>query len=479
MARRPRPRRRDVDLSALYLISQQERFSLTRLIALALTAAALSVSSAHAQPSPDGDWDGALEIQGGMKLALVMHLGDARSTVDSPDQNAFGLPATLSHIGAAITVEMPSVAARFDGAISPDGRSLDGGFTQSGRTLPLHFARRAAGAPSPMRNRPQTPQPPFPYSARDVSFPSPGGVLAGTLSRPPGAGPFPAVVMIAGSGPQTRDEAVEGHKIFLVIADRLTRAGVAVLRYDKRGIGASTGSYATATGADFTADAEAAVAWLRAQPGIARVGLIGHSEGAEIAPRVADQDPGVAFVVLLAAPAIPGYQTILTQQRAIMLASGARPAEVEAQGALEQRLLEAVRAAPDAASAQAAAEKALAEAGMRPERAAAEARGLASPWYREFLNDDPAPALRRLRQPTLVVAGSKDLQILPDLNLPVIRAALADNKDAKIVELDGLNHLLQPATTGAPSEYGDIPVTVAPAALDLITDWVVERSKRP
>jgi hypothetical protein len=345
-------------------------------------------------------------------------------------------------------------------------------------SMSAHFTRRAPGAAAPVPDRPQTPHPPFPYQVRDVSFAGGAGeMLAGTLSQPPGAGPFPAVVMIAGSGPQNRDETVEGHKIFLVIADRLTRAGIAVLRYDKRGVGGSKGSYVTATTADFAADAEAAAGWLRTQPGIGKLGLIGHSEGAEIAPIVANEDPKVAFVVLLSAPGLDGAQTILSQQRAVLLASGASPAEVEAKEALEQRVLEAVRAAPDPAAAQAAAAKTLAEAGVPAEQAAAEARQVASPWYRQFLDDDPAPALRKLRQPTLVVAGSKDLQVLPDLNLPVIRAALASNKATKIVEFDGLNHLLQPATTGAPSEYGTIPITVDPAALDLITDWVTKQGR--
>jgi pimeloyl-ACP methyl ester carboxylesterase len=450
------------------------------LIATALLGLASVAQAQTPLPTPPitGDWDGALKVPAGIELPLTLHFTPAGATLDSPDQNAAGVPVQVSQSGGAVTVDLTASKARFVGALSPDGQTLEGPFTQGGMTLSAHFTRRAPGVAAPVRDRPQTPHPPFPYTNQEVSFTSEGRiVLAGTLSRPPGAGPFPAVVMIAGSGPQNRDETVEGHKIFLVIADRLTRAGIAVLRYDKRGIGASKGSYAAATGADFAADAEAAVAWLRGQPGVGKIGLIGHSEGAEIAPVVANKDPRVAFVVLLSAPGLDGEQTILTQQRAILLASGASPSEVEAKGELERRLLDAVRAAPDELAAKAAAEKLLTDSGLSAEAAAAQAKGLASPWYRQFLDDDPAPALRMLRQPALVVAGSKDLQVLPDLNLPVIRAALADNKAAKIVELDGLNHLLQPATTGAPSEYGTIPITVAPAALDLITDWVVARGR--
>jgi pimeloyl-ACP methyl ester carboxylesterase len=252
-----------------------------------------------------------------------------------------------------------------------------------------------------------------------------------------------------------------------------------VLRYDKRGIGDSKGDYASATGADFAADASGALAWLRDQPGISagNVGLIGHSEGAEIAPEVANADAKVAFVVLLAAPAVPGAEIIAAQQKAILLAGGVAPAEVEKKNAIERRLLGEVRRAPDEASAINAATAVLRSAGVPSDAAAAEARQVASPWFRAFLNDDPAPALRLLRQPVLVISGSKDLQVLPDQNLPVIRKALAGNKGAKIVELPGLNHLLQPAKTGAPSEYGTIATSVDPAALDLISEWVTERRR--
>jgi hypothetical protein len=447
-----------------------------------IAAAVLGFTSmAQAQTTPQtplitGDWDRALKVPAGIELPLSLHFTAAGATLDSPDQGAAGVPVQVTQSGNTVTVDLTKSKARFVGSLSADGKTLEGPFTQGGMSMSAHFTRRAPGAAAPVRDRPQTPHPPFPYAVREVSFAGGSGqVMAGTLSQPNGAGPFPAVVMIAGSGPQNRDENVEGHKIFLVIADRLNRAGIAVLRYDKRGIGASKGSYATATSADFAADAEAAVAWLRGQPGIGRIGLIGHSEGAEIAPVVADKDPRVAFVVLLSAPGLDGEQTILTQQRAILLASGAAPAEVEAKGELERRLLDAVRAAPNEATA--AAEKLLTGAGLTPEAASAQAGSLASPWYRQFLDDDPIPALRALRQPALVIAGSKDLQVLPDLNLPPIRAALANNKDARIIELPGLNHLLQPATTGAPSEYGTITTTVAPAALDLITGWVVERGR--
>jgi pimeloyl-ACP methyl ester carboxylesterase len=450
--------------------------------ALFAIAFVMFAATAHAQTPPPlaGDWDGGLKIPAGMELPLILHLTDKDGVLYSPDQSPKGVATTLSRTGDAVVVELPTIKGRLTATLSADGKNLTGTFAQGGATMPVHFARRAPGAAAPQRDRPQTPKPPFPYETQDVTFTGGGGaVLAGTLSRPKGAGPFPAVVMIAGSGPQARDENVEGHKIFLVIADRLNRAGIAVLRYDKRGVGESKGSYTTATTTDFTADAEAAVAWLRAQPGIAKgkLGLIGHSEGAEIAPVVAEHDPHIAFVVLLSTPAISGLETIVSQQRAIAEADGVPDATANAQSSLERRVLELVRQSLDEASAKAAVVKVLEQVGLSPAQAAVQAGQVSTPWFREFLNDDPASALARLRQPTLVVAGSKDLQVLPDMNLPVIRKALAGNRGAKIVELDGLNHLLQPAKTGAPSEYGTTSISVAPAALDLITDWVVQRAR--
>ena len=212
---------------------------------------------------------------------------------------------------------------------------------------------------------------------------------------------------------------------------------IVVLRYDKRGVGASQGNYSTATTADFAFDAKSAVSWLSAQPHIAKskIGLIGHSDGAEIAPRLANRDAQVAFVVLLSTPAQPGADIIASQMLAIALASGVPKAEAEKQHALEVKILDAVRHSTDRASAEAAVEKLLTQAGLPAGKASAKAKEVSSPWFRAFLDDDPAPALRKLTKPTLVIAGSKDLQVDPAANMPIIRAALAKNADARIVEL--------------------------------------------
>lgn len=429
----------------------------------------------------DGDWDGGVRVAAGTDLPLTLHLRGGASTMDSPDQGAANVQLIVTRQGDDIVVEVPSAKGVFTLRPAADGQSLAGTLAQRDAQLPAHFARRVAGAPVPIRDRPQMPKPPFPYGAKEVQFASdPGVMLAGTLIRPAGAGPRPAVVLIAGSGPQNRDETVSGHKPFLIIADRLARAGIAVLRYDKRGVGESSGDYRGATAADFATDGRAALAWLRRQPGIDpnRIGLIGHSEGAEIAPEIARGNPDVAFLVLLAPPGVRGDQVLLTQKRAIELASG-MPADIVDQSmANETDLIAAVKTSPDAGTVRAKVSTLLVARGVPAERAAAIAVDAASPAFRGLLDRDPIPALKMLDQPVLVIAGTRDLQVLPDVNLPPIRAALAGDRHARIVLMPGLNHLFQPATTGLPQEYVGIPTTIDPAVLDLIEHWVTAEAKR-
>jgi dienelactone hydrolase len=409
-----------------------------------------------------------------MELPIILHFDDQRSTLVSPEQSPKPVPVAVTRSGNAVTVDIAMIGSKFVGTLSGDGKVLDGTFSQSGMALPAHFAHRAPGAAAPVAARPQTPKPPFPYASTDVSFTSADGTaLAGTLTRPAGVANAPAVVLIAGSGPNTRDEPISGHKPFLLLADRLTRAGIAVLRYDKRGVGGSGGRYSEATETEFIADAAAAAAWLRTQPGIdpAHVGLIGHSEGAEIAPEVA-HDPKIAFVAMLAPPGMKGGDVILSQRRAIELAMGVPPAQVEQGQATEKLMIEAALSSDDPAVIRARIIDLLKSKGMPDGQAQAIAGETASTAFRVFLAHDPIPAIRALKVPTLVVLGSKDLQVVPADNLPAIRTALAGHKDTKIIELPGLNHLLQPAIKGTPAEYQKMETTIDEGALTLIVDWV-------
>ena len=457
---------------------------------LSLTIAA-AVSIAGAQ-TPAGElagrWEGRIAA-GGQSLRIVLNVDAVGgATIDSPDQGANGLQVSgLSVSGGVVRFSIPAAGGAFEGALVDGGRTLNGVLTQGGASLPLVLSRvleltpsapPAAVAPEPVADaRPQTPQAPFPYRSEDVviSTPTPGVQLAGTLTVPEGAGPFPAVLLITGSGQQDRDETVFGHKPFLVLADALSRRGVAVLRVDDRGVGGSTGPAATATSADFAIDAGAAFAFLEARPEIApdRVGLIGHSEGGTIAPLVAQSDPRVAFIVMIAGSAVSGGDLLVEQSRAIQQASGIAPAMVEGNVALQSRIMRAVATNADSPEAAITAVDAiLAEAGQPQAQRQAVAAQLLAPWTRWFVAHDPAPSLAALRIPVLAIYGGKDVQVPAEQNATALRAALPS---AEIVVLPGLNHLMQPANTGLVAEYQTIQTTFDPAALTAIVDWVAAR----
>jgi pimeloyl-ACP methyl ester carboxylesterase len=362
---------------------------------------------------------------------------------------------------------------------------LAGAFLASAAAAPASAqpaAQTAAyAAASTYPDRPQTPKPPFPYTSEEVAFDSTPGVrLAGTLTLPKGPGPFPVALLIVGSGPHDRDETIFGHKPFLVLADDLTRRGIAVLRYDKRGAGGSTGRSPDVTTADFAVDARAAVAFLRTRTDIdpSRVGLIGHSEGGAIAPMVAADDPKIAFVVMMAGPGVPGDELLVAQNRAILKAAGGSEAALTAAEQANRRIYEIVKSQVSDAEAEAQVQAILVGLGQGPLQARAGAAQAAAPWIRWWLRYDPRPALTKLRCPVLAIDGSKDLQVVAAQNLPEIRKALKDDPDATVIELPGLNHLFQTAGTGAASEYAQIPETIAPIALTTIGDWVVAHTKR-
>ncbi|HEV2106289.1 MAG TPA: alpha/beta hydrolase [Candidatus Eisenbacteria bacterium] len=437
-----------------------------------------------------GDWNGALDA-GGRRLHLTFHLnrdaqGRLGGTLDSPDQGASGIPLdSVSSAGDTLRVTLLHGGARFTGAFAAEG--IRGTWYQSGFGFPLDLGRGAAT----VRVRPQDPVPPFPYAARDttVANAAAGVSLACTVTLPPGKGPFPAVLLITGSGAQDRDEALLGHRPFLVLADHLTRHGFAVMRCDDRGTARSTGVFAAATTRDFVGDARAEFEALRRWPGVdpRRVGLVGHSEGGVIAPWLAASDPRVAFVVLLAGPGIPGDSLLVLQTEAIERASGAGDSSVAATGALEHRLLADIIAGADSAALARGLATRIADRLRGQGRSGADAdavaamqtRMLLSPWFRAFIAHDPRPDLRRTRCPVLAMNGSLDAQVPAAENLPAVAAALREggNRDVRIVELPGLNHLFQTATTGLPAEYGAIDETFAPAALDTLTDWLVAHAR--
>jgi pimeloyl-ACP methyl ester carboxylesterase len=398
----------------------------------------------------------------------------------------------IRHEGAPVELGWKAVGAQW---ILEFGEQPTCSFSQRGLTLEcdIEAVDEAEFAELIQPDRPQTPKPPFPYAVELVEFANASATnvkLAGTLTIPEGKGPHPAVVLITGSGPQDRDETIFGHKPFAVLADHLSRHGIAVLRYDDRGVAGSTGDLANATMDDFATDAWAAVEFLLTRPEIdaKRIGLIGHSEGAVVGPAVAAAHAKqIAFVVMLAGTGVTGQEVVRHQLELIMKVGGASEDIIARELGFAARMHAAVLGSKPG-EARAALEPILKEwyDGLDPsermaigefEQALTDRAGpLDSPWMRHFLAYDPAPTLTKLKMPVLVLNGELDLQVDPDQNLPPIEKALKKNKRAQFVRLPGLNHLFQPATTGSPNEYPTIAITFDPAVLDRISRWVREQT---
>jgi pimeloyl-ACP methyl ester carboxylesterase len=437
-------------------------------------------------PSFEGTWFGTL-LAGGTKLRLALHVtagagGALTGTLDSLDQSAMGIAASdVSVNGRSVVVSFPSIGGSFEGALSEDGKRLAGTWKQGAAALPLTLEKVEK---IPEVRRPQEPRKPYPYDEEEVAYENKaGGVkLAGTLTLPRSKGPHSAVLLLTGSGPQDRNESVMGHKPFLVLADYLTRRGIAVLRADDRGVGGSSGVLVNSTEDDFASDALAGVALLRARKDIdpARIGLLGHSEGGLVGTLAATRSADVAFLVLMAGPGVPGDEIILKQVALMQEKAG-----VPENTATESKLLAILKQEKDNDAALAKMQKAdAASAEQTPEdmRKAkqAELRLMVTPWYRSFIACDPRPLLRQLKIPVLALNGLLDAQVSPGQNLPAIEAALkaGGNKDFTIAPMPGLNHLFQKAQTGMLNEYDEIEETINPAALQKIGDWVVAHTAR-
>ncbi len=433
----------------------------------------------------DGSWLGALDL-GGIKLRLLFQITSTpeglQATLKSLDQGGVIIPVTsIKQDDAKVTIEINGIKGSFSGTLDKDLATMEGTWSQNGPPMPLTLKKTDAEKLQTVVPHPQEPKKPYPYRSEDVSYENksaPGVTLAATLTLPQGKGPFPAVLLITGSGPQDRDEALLGHRPFLVLSDYLTRHGIAVLRADDRGVAKSTGNFATATTADFATDAEAGIAYLKTRPeiNIHKIGLIGHSEGAVIAPMVAARNHDVAFIVMMAGTGVPGDAVLAEQAKLILEAKGVPAEKAARQGQIQLEVLELAKEEKDPA----VLEKKLHEklgAEVPEAQIGAAIQTINTPWMRYFITYDPATALSKVTCPVLVLNGEKDLQVSPQQNLPAIRKALeaAGNKHFEIVELPGLNHLFQTAKTGSPAEYSQIEETIAPVALDKIASWILKQ----
>ena len=435
----------------------------------------------------EGLWQGALQTRG-LRLRYQLHVshdseGELIGALDSLDQSVSGLPAiNVTLKDSAFHFEIPAMGGTYDGALNAEKNAMAGSWSQSGQTASVEFKR--SDQPLELR-RPQNPTKPYPYREEDVTFSNASAkvTLSGTLTLPKGSGPFPAAVLVAGSGPHDRDESLENHKPFLVLSDFLTRQGIAVLRYDKRGIGKSTGSADSATTLDLASDTAAAIDFLKNRKDIdsAHVGLIGHSEGAMIAPYVAAHSKEVAWVVLLAAPVTKGQDTLLNQSELIARASGLTEPEILASLDFDRNAYNLVREEKNPAALTEKLKSFVKSSGldgvMPPTVLEPQLRMLTSPWFRFFLDYDPLPSLQNTKCPVLALYGQKDLQVPAKTNLPLLQKALsdADNTQADIRQLADLNHLFQHAYSGSPAEYGAIEETFSPEALQIISDWLQPR----
>jgi pimeloyl-ACP methyl ester carboxylesterase len=429
-----------------------------------------------------GDWVG--QMNGGFKVRIHFEKTDSgySGKLINPSGNETVLDQVTSD-GTQVHFAVNKLNLSYDGEWNEQEKVWTGNLTFQ-QVYPLILRRATAeDMGTVVHKRPQEEAidtGPAPYVQREIHFANmtAHNQIAGVLSLPTGDGPFPAVVLIPGTGHNTRDEGVWGHKVFLVLADTLTRNGFAVLRYDKRGVGGSSGSYDAATTVDFTSDAEAAIVWLKSQSHIdaRRIGVLGHSEGGIIAPAVATSDKGVAFVVMIAGPCIRGDKLFVLQSAMTAKAYGAPDDYIAKRKVFDEELYSAIISAPSESTAldraKAMITRGVADKIIDANEAESLAKDDTTAWERYFLAYDPAPTLAQVTVPILVLNGSLDVQVPAKENLASARQALKNNPKATVVELPGMNHLLQDAKTGAPNEYNDIEQTMSPTALETITDWL-------
>lgn len=439
-----------------------------------------------------GSWSGTLDIMGN-KLPIVFNIEKTDTVyvtkMDSPAQNAFGLPTNrTSFANNKLEIIASGLGIFYQGTL--DGDSISGTFNQGGMPFPLVLKQ----SDKPVFNRPQEPKPPFPYKTEEIFFENKTDkiLLAGTFTVPDSAGTFPTVILTAGSGPNDRDETILGHKPFLVIADHLTRNGFAVLRYDKRGVGQSKGDFARATVQDFTADAESAINYLKTRKEVNKsaIGLIGHSEGGMVVPMVASKNRSVKFIVLLAAPGIKGMEIVLEQNRLGLAALNMEPENLDKSLKLINELLYDLTKWENTEVERTVLRDRLSQLWeqfpllvklklKKDSYVRNQFNEMVKPGYRSFLKTNPADFLQKVKCAVLAINGEKDTQVSADVNLNAIKTALDMSKNYRyeIKKYPNLNHLFQESETGNLDEYGEIEQTISPEVLEDITVWLKKQVK--
>ena len=435
-----------------------------------------------------GQWNGLLKVPGA-ELRIVANITKTEtgyvSTLDSPDQNAKGIPvATTTFENSILKLEIPVINGSYEGTLNSDN-IIVGKLTQNGQSFDVNLSKEIVQ--KQVFSRPQEPKKPYPYYTEDVKFVNKTAnvTLGGTLSLPKKEGNFPVVILITGSGAENRDEEIFGHKPFLILSDYLTKKGIAVLRLDDRGVGESTGNPGTATTMDFATDIQAGVDYLktRAEINKKKIGLIGHSEGGIIAPMVAGNSKDINFIVLLAGPGLRGDKILLLQNELIKRQSGMPEVEI-------QKEKEIYKGAYDLIIASSVNDQNLKNNistylktryndRSKDENVKLFTTQATGVWMYNFIKLDPVPVLEKVKCPVLALNGSKDLQVPAEVNLEAIKKTLTESGNKKVTTkiLPNLNHLFQECQTGLPTEYGTIEQTFSPIALEEISNWLLIQTK--
>jgi len=458
---------------------------------------ALLLSTAVQAQELAGKWSGTLTLPQG-KLRVVFNIAKTDSgytaTMDSPDQGAVGLPTDrVVYNPPTLTVEMKKMGITYQGIYDAATNTFKGEFMQMSYKFPLDLS--AGLAEKPKQNRPQEPKEPFPYRQQEVTVTNAKDTvtLAGTLTIPEGKGPFAAVVMVTGSGPQNRNEELMGHKPFLVIADYLTRNGIAVLRYDDRGVGKSTGKFSSAITTDFANDANAAVAFLKGNKDIdpKKIGIIGHSEGGLITVIDAVKNRDVAFIVSLAGPSLRGDEILMRQSELLSRAQKIKEEDIAKAAKINRALYDIILNEKDVAKMRTDVTSQLKEEmSKQPETkdlpkdeankmAETQVAQITSPWFINFMRYNPTDDLAKLKTPMLFMVGEKDFQVPAEPNVAALKAIIEKGKKKNITirVIPGANHLFQQCKECTVTEYGTLEETFSAEALAVMGKWITSQTK--
>ncbi|MHA7060254.1 alpha/beta hydrolase family protein [Aquimarina sp. M1] len=442
-----------------------------------------------------GIWNGAIEVDMDTKFNFIFNIQDDgkayQTTVDIPTQRVNGIKALKTLITAdSLIIDLSNVGMKYSGKLNANRTLINGKLVEGLNTFSLNLSRNSMLETSKSR-RPQEPLKPYSYIEEKVSFVNKDAniTLAGTFTRPKKNEKHPVVILISGSGPQDRDETISQHKPFLILADYLTKQGIAVLRYDDRGFGESTGNHSNATTYDFSLDVISAMNYLRTRDDVDvnKIGLIGHSEGGIIAPLVANKTNDVAFIVSLAGTGISGTELSVIQSKTM------RPFPVPDELAYENAIREAIKIAKQHKNVSEIKRELkthynetiapiLKNLGVPEVKVNEIVNGLVeirtTKWIRYFYDYNPADEYEKVNCPVLSLNGSLDTQVEAKINQAGLREALekGKNKDYEIIELKGLNHLFQNAKTGKMDEYSNIEETFSVKALNIISDWILKRT---